>query len=690
MQLERLRNLGIVAHIDAGKTTVSERFLFFAGVEHRIGEVDEGTTVMDWMEEERERGITITAAATTLPWRGHRLNLIDTPGHVDFTIEVERCLRVLDGAVLVIDAVAGVQAQTETVWRQMRRHRVPAVVFVNKCDRPGADFLAATASLQRRLEAPAVPVQYPLLRDGVFSGTVDLLTRRAFSYPLDPLAGGREPVEVDLPAALADEVGVLRAELLEALAEDDEQLMAAVLEEREPDAGLLEAVLRRRTLAGTLVPVLCGAALRNAGIQPLLDAVVALLPSPSDVPAVSGLDPASGAPLSRSPDGAAPLTALAFKLQSDSHGDLAFVRVYAGTLRAGDQVLNPRVQRKERVQRLVRLHANARESIEQAGPGDIVAVTGLKFTGTGDTLCALDAPIVLEALSFPEPVITMVVEPKSSADRDKLRAALSRLAREDPSFREREDEDTGQWYVSGMGELHLEIVLHRLESEFKLAVNVGQPRVAYREAPRSPSRGAGRVERTLGTKDVFGAVELEVAPRTEGAGGGGVAVEFAPGIAVPQAFRPAVAQALELAALVGPRFGYPLVGASVRVVGGESHPAKDAELGFVQAAALALRQALSEANVDLLEPVMRFDIQAPEEFTSGILADLNARRADIESVGAEDRLQTIQGTVPLAHMFGYATAVRSLSQGRASYTLRPSGFRPVPEEELAPRGLVWA
>jgi elongation factor G len=687
MQLERLRNLGIVAHIDAGKTTVSERFLFFSGVEHKIGEVDEGTTVMDWMEEERERGITITAAATSLPWRQHRLNLIDTPGHVDFTIEVERCLRVLDGAVLVIDAVAGVQAQTETVWRQMRRHRVPAVAFVNKCDRPGADYLAATASLKRRLGAPALPVQVPFKVEGAFGGVVDLLTQRAFSYPLDPAVG--EALEVRPPEDVADEVGVLRAELLEALADEDDALMAQLLEEREPALDELRRALRKRTLAGTLVPVLCGSALRNAGIQPLLDAVVDYLPSPADVPPVAGSVPRGGERALRPSDPAAPLTALAFKLQTDSHGDLTFLRVYAGTLAAGDQVLNPRTGKKERVNRLVRMHANARESIERAGPGDIVAATGLKFAATGDTLCAPEAPILLESLAFPEPVITMVVEPVSSADRDKLRAALARLARVDPSFHEREDQDTGQWYVSGMGELHLEVVLHRLESEFHVPVNVGQPRVAYREAPRALARGAARVERILGGKEVFGAVELEVEPRPAADGAPAVAVEFAPDAPVPQAFRPAVAEALGLAAMVGPRFGYPLVDALVRVVGGESNPRIDAELGFVQAAVQALRQATSESAVDLLEPVMRFEIQVPEEFTSGILADLNARRAEVESVGVEERLQTVAGTVPLVHMFGYATAVRSLSQGRASYTLRPAGFRAVPEEELAPRGLVW-
>ena len=717
-----LRNLGIVAHIDAGKTTLTERFLFFAGVEHKLGEVDDGTTVMDWMDQERERGITIVAAATSLPWAGHRLNLIDTPGHVDFTIEVERCMRVLDGAVLVIDAVAGVQAQSETVWRQMRRHRVPAIAFVNKCDRPGADYLAASASLRRRLDAPSIPIQYPFevsaLPEGAVPsdadlaplGVVDLLTSRALVFFAEPVAGGVEPIEVPVPAAVADEVGVLRAELIDTLAEEDDELMARVLEDEEPPLEQLKGALRRRTLEASLVPVLCGSALRNVGVQPVMDAVVDYLPAPTDVPPIAGTVPAGPAghggpvvsggpggpaePLERLPVADAPLTALAFKVMADTHGDLVFVRVYAGVLRAGDQVLNPRTNKRERVNRLVRMHAEERESIEEAGPGEIVAVTGLKTTTTGDTLCSLEEPILLEPLAFPEPVITMVVEPRSTADRDKLRAALGRLAHEDPSFHEREDEQTGQWYVSGMGELHLEVVLQRLATEFRVEANMGKPRVAYREAPRTVGRGAGRVERTLGGKEVFGAVEVEIRPRArtplaEPGGSDAVSVTFEPGCGLPQAFVEPVTGALRDAAQVGPRFGYPLVHAEVRVVGSESNPRIDAELGFVQAAAQALRAATARAEIELLEPVMRFEIQTPEDFSSVIMADLNARRADVDSVVVEERLQSIKGSVPLAQMFGYATAVRSLSQGRAGYSMRPAGFRPVPEDELEARGLVW-
>jgi elongation factor G len=703
--LARLRNLGVVAHIDAGKTTVSERILFYTGVEHKMGEVDEGTTVMDWMPEERERGISITAAATTIPWRGHTLNLVDTPGHVDFTVEVERCLRVLDGAILVIDAVAGVQAQSETVWRQMRRHGVPSLCFVNKCDRPGADFLAALGSLKKRLGAHAVPLQYPLFREGQLRGVVDLFSRRALEFPSpgeDPRAALRE---LDLPAELRDEIEVLRSDLVDALAELDDGLLSAVLEDRDPDVPTLRSALRQGTLAGKLVPVLCGAALRNIGIQPLLDAVVDYLPSPLDLPPVAGRDPRTGESVERAPDPDAPPCALAFKLHADAHGDLTFVRVYSGRIRSGDELFNARVQRNERASRLLRMHADARHIVDSAGPGEIVAIMGLKFTATGDTLSTHDAPILLEPPAFPEPVISLVVEPRSTAERDKLRLALRRLAHEDPSFREREDETTGQWLVAGMGELHLEVMLHRLRSEHHLDVNTGAPRVAYREAVREIGRGSGRVERALGGKEVFGQIDLELRPATADPGDRAgpesagptphrpdlhaIAIQWVDGCAVPAAFRSAVAEALVLSAQVGPRFGFPLVQALIRVTGGQSHPRTDAESGFVQAATIALRQAMTAARIDLLEPVMSFEIEAPAEFSSGILGDLNSRRAEVTGVVARGVLRAITGTVPLVHMFGYSTVVRSLSQGRASFSMQPAGFRGVPEGELRQRGLTW-
>jgi len=654
------------------------------GVEHRAGEVDEGTTALDWMAEERERGITITAAATRIPWGACEINLIDTPGHVDFTMEVERCMRVLDGAVLVLDAVVGVQAQSETVWRQMARHDVPCIAFVNKCDRVGADMLAAAGTLQTRLGARGVPVQYPLFEGGALRGVVDLVTRETWITPEDPRSARGELIP--WPEDCADEIAVLRAELLDVLAEEDEELIEVLIEEREPDPELLKRALRRRALDRSLVPVLCGAALKNIGLQPLLNAVIDYLPSPVDLPAVVGQDPKTGEELSRGCGTDEPFCALAFKLHAGQHGDLTFVRVYSGELEQGMRLYNPRTGKKERAMRLLRMHAEAGVQLERAGPGDIVAIAGLKFTGTGDTLCALEAPIVLESLVPPVPVITRVVEPSSAADRDKLRAALVRLAREDPSFQVHEDEDTGQWNIAGMGELHLEVIEHRLRDEFKVEPHVGQPRVAYREAIVGIGRGVGRVDRQLGGKDIFGAVELEVTrdngtlhPRIEWS---------APQI--PETFRAAITEALALEAQTGPRFGFPLVDAVIRVVAGESRPGKDAELGYVQAAAIALREGLLAAKVELLEPLMAFEIQTPSEFSSGVIADLNSRKAEVGDVSAEGDLRIVVGRVPLSQMVGYSTAVRSLSQGRASFTMQPAGFRPVPEGELEARGLVWS
>ncbi len=689
MELERMRNLGVVAHIDAGKTTVTERMLFFSGVEHRFGAVDEGTTVMDWMAEERERGITITAAATTLPWRDAVLNLIDTPGHVDFTVEVERCMRVLDGAVLVVDAVAGVQAQSETVWRQMRKFGVPAVAFVNKCDRAGADVLAAVESMRRRLEAPAVPVQLPLFRDGELRGVVDVIAVRALEF--DP-EGAAPPTEVDVPAELADDVQILRAELVDRLAEEDEVLLSAVLEEgREPAPDELRRALRARVVAGTLVPVLCGSALRNVGVQPLMDAVVDYLPTPAEVPPIRGETP-DGEPVERPPVRSDPVCALAFKMYADAHGDLTFVRVYAGELVPGQELFNPRARKRERIARVLRMHADARTPLDAAGPGEIVALTGLKHTGTGDTLCDKRAHVLLEPAAFPEPVITMVVEPESTADRDKLRAALERLAHEDPTFHVREDEDTGQWLVAGMGELHLEVAQRRLRAEFHVGAQMGQPRVAYREALRSGGVGSAHVDRALGNREIFGAVEVELQPVADAGDAPGGPIEWTPEgeAAIPERLRPVVEEALLEGLTSGPQFGFPLVGARVRVTGGESRPGKDAEMAFAQAAAAALRHALAGSRVVVLEPLMAFTIESPAEFSSGILADLNGRRAEVSGVEAQGDLRILVGTVPLAEMFGYSTAVRSLSQGRAGFSMLPSGFQEVPPGELEARGLVWS
>jgi len=681
-----IRNLGIVAHIDAGKTTVSERILFLTGVERRMGEVHEGTAVMDWMDEERRRGITISSAATTVPWRDHTINLIDTPGHVDFTLEVERCMRVLDGAVLVLDGVAGVQAQSETVWRQMKRHEVPFIAFANQCDRAGAEYFGVVADLRDRLGIAAIPVQMPIGMGGDFRGVVDLVNQEAWEWEAG--SRGENPQRGGVPENLGDEVGVLRQELLEVLSEENEEILAAVVEERDPGADLVRQELRRRTLSGTLTPVLCGAALKHMGIQPLLDAVVDLLPSPSDLPAVQGVDPETGAAKSMPPDEAAPLCALAFKLVADPHEDLTYARIYSGTISPRQKLWNPRVRRMERVLRVLRMHAGDRQVIESAGPGEIVALAGCRFTATGDTLGQRSDPIVLESLEISEPVLTMVVEPIAAADRDRLHESLQRLAFEDPSFQVREDAETGQWLIKGMGELHLEIKRHRLEEEFSLPVRVGKPRVAYREEVVGQGTGSARVDRILGGKPAFGEVELTILPRADEEGSPPVVV-WGDTCPIPSGMRPAVEEALLLGAEVGPRFGFPLVNAVLEVRGGGSQPEKDSEVGFSQAASQAQRNALAEAEVCLLEPIMAFEIQAPEEFMGGIIAELNAWKADISDLKVEEGLRTVMGRVPLVHAFGYSTTLRSLSQGRASFSLTPAGFRAVPEEELAARGLVW-
>lgn len=694
MDPARIRNFGIVAHIDAGKTTLSERLLYESGVEHRIGEVDSGTATMDWMPQERERGITITAAATTLPWREHQLNLIDTPGHVDFGVEVERSLRALDGAVLVIDAVAGVQAQSEAVWRALERRRAPAIVFVNKCDRAGADFMAAVASVHARLGAPARPVHYPLYQDGHFTGFVDLLSLEAWD------SGGRahdpeEPARrIELPSSVSDEARVLRAELLEVLSEHDDDVLAALVAGSEPTRPALHRALRRVTLARKMVPALCGAALRNVGATAVLDAVVDWLPSPLDAPREVGFDPRNSARSEREPVASAPLSAFAFKLQVDAHGELCFLRVFSGVLHGGDVVWNSRTGKRERVGRLVRMHADVRVPVESAGAGEIVAALGMHEASTGDTLSALDAPIAFERLVFPEPVISMVVEPRSSADRDKLRSALARLEREDPTLHQREDEGTGQWVVSGMGELHLEVALQRLATEFGVDASMGAPRVAYREALRPdgpPSVASARFERVIAGKEVFGAVELELraGARVE-VEGAGLEVQWSVDCQTPAHYRPAVEQALRSAASVGPRFGFPMVGASVRLFGGESRPSTDAEVGFVHAAVSALREASERVQVQILEPLMEFEVMAPAEYSSGVIADLNARRAELASVESVGPNRLVRGLAPLHRMFGYSTAVRSLSQGRASFSMRPRGLRALPDSELAARGLTWA
>lgn len=681
--LTRIRNIGIVAHIDAGKTTVSERILFYSGLEIRMGEVHEGTAVMDWMVEERRRGITITAAATKLPWNGHTIQLIDTPGHVDFTVEVERSMRVLDGAVLVLSGVAGVQPQTETVWRQMKRHHVHAIAFVNQLDRPGADFFRCIDEIQSRLGARAMPIQFPVGEEGEMRTVVDLLRREAWTYPADRL--GRDPEVGPVPSDVLDEVEVLRAELIDELAEEDDRVMEAVLAAEEPSLDDLVRALRARVAAETLVPVLCGAALRNVGVQALLDAVCDYLPSPLDVPALEGTNPQTGETVVCTNDPEAPTTLLAFKMTADGDEDLVFARVYSGVLRQGDRLFNPRVARGERIDALFEMHADRRDAIQEAGPGHIVALTGAEHTVTGDTLCDHRHPVAIEPFEVSEPVITRTVEPEEIADRDALERALGRLAFEDPSFHVREDHATGQWLIAGMGELHLEVAERRLVDEFKVSVRVGQPRVAYREAVLSTARGSQTIERELGERTIFGAIELELEPYPDS---DGVQLTWVDPSPVPDDFRTPVREALEQAALVGPRFGFPLSRARLRVVGGASEPDRDDAFAFRQAAQLALRDALSQTEVALYEPTMRFEVTTPADFLSGILGELQARSATVQDVTVEGDLRTVTGHVPLVSMFGYATLLRSQSQGRASFSLEPSGFREVPESDLRSRGLV--
>ena len=682
--LSTVRNLGIVAHIDAGKTTISERILYYSGVERRMGEVHEGTAVMDWMEEERTRGITISAAATSVPWRGLSINLIDTPGHVDFTIEVERCMRVLDGAILVLNGTAGLQAQSETVWRQIKRHSVPYLVFVNQNDRAGSDYMRCIDELKSQLDEPALAIQYPIGEEREFRAVVDLVSRRVFRFREEDK--GQVPVEVPIPDGVSDEVDVLRAELIEALAEDDEEVLAVIGEDQVPSSELLQRALRKRVLARTLVPVLCGAALRNVGIQPLVDAVGLYLPSPLDRPPVLATSAESLNPVSFSTESDAPPVALVFKLQADRNEDLAFVRIYAGTIRPGLSLYNPRTKMTGRVARVLRMHAEERKPLREASRGDVVAISGVSRVATGDTLCTKKENLFLERLEFPDAVLAQVVEPVAGADRDALRTALDRLTVEDPSFSVREDSDTGQWLISGMGELHLEVMQHRLERDFHIPIRVGQPRVAYREAVAAPGTGELDLERKLGGTPYSGRIRLELAGTDEGLAS---SIEWSSECEVPAAFRQAVEETLLDSATSGPRFGFPLVRARIRVLPfGKAHQS-DSELGFCQAAAQALRLASEAATIDLLEPVMAFDISAPAEFMGGILAELNSKRADIAEVRSDANSRTVVGRVPLANMFGYSTVLRSLSQGRASFSLHPDGFRAVPESEIESRGLAW-
>ena len=674
-RLEKLRNIGIMAHIDAGKTTTTERILFYAGRLHRMGEVHEGAATMDWMVQEKERGITITSAATTCTWRDHSINIIDTPGHVDFTVEVERSLRVLDGAVAVFDAVAGVEPQSETVWRQADRYSVPRVAFINKMDRMGADFYASVDSIRSRLGARAIPVQIPIGAEDGFKGVIDLLHQRAIVYTDDL---GKNIETSDIPAELRERVEQYRQELVEAAADFDDELMTKYLDGHELSVAELVRALRRGTLSGQLVPVLCGAALRNKGVQPLLDAVVDYLPSPADMPPVEGVNPRDQSLAVRQVDDEQPFSALAFKIQMDPQGvgKLTFFRVYSGRLRAGTSVLNVTTGRRERIGRILRMHAIRREDVEEVMTGDIAAAVGLKGTTTGDTLADENHPILLESISFPEPVISVAIEPKTKVDQDKLGLALQRLTEEDPTFRVYTDEETAQNIIAGMGELHLEIIVDRLTREFRVDANVGKPQVAYREAIRRPAHGTGRFIRQTGGKGQFGHVEIDAEPGEPGTG-----FVFADRISqgrIPREFIPATEKGIREALATGVVAGYPVLDIKVALVDGSYHPVDSSEQAFQIAGSMAIKDALRKGDAYLLEPIMKVDVVMPEEHLGDVMGDLSSRRGHILGMEGKGTSQSVLAHVPLADMFGYATELRSMTSGRATYSMEFDHYAELP------------
>ncbi len=675
--LDKTRNIGIAAHIDAGKTTTTERILFYTGRVHRMGEVDEGAATMDWMAQEQERGITITAAATTCFWRDRRINIIDTPGHVDFTVEVERSLRVLDGVVAVFCGVAGVQPQSETVWRQANKYGVPRIAYVNKMDRTGADFHRAVHALRERLGCRAVAVQLPLGQEADFRGVVDLIRMKAVVY-LDE--EGRTLSEEDVPEEMMPLARRFREALLEACAETDEDLMAKYLNGEDLSEDEIRRGLRRGTIRYMMVPVLCGASYRNKGVQPLLDAIVDYLPSPLDVPAVQGTDPGTGEVISRTADDEAELSALAFKVAVDRNvGQLVYLRVYSGRLTRGGTVYNSTKQTSQRIGRLLRMHANRRQQLQEALAGDIVAAVGLDKTDTGDTLCDRKAPILLENIQFPDPVISVSVEPQNKAEEVKLVDALGALSAEDPTFRFHTDEESGQIIISGMGELHLDIVTDRLRREFQVSPQTSRPQVAYRETIRAAATAEGSHIRQTGGRGQYGRVTLRVTPLEKGAGI--VFVNQIRGTAVPAEFIPAVEAGVREGCASGVLGGYPVVDVAVALIDGQAHEVDSSEMAFKIAASEGMREALRSATPVLLEPIMRLEVVCPEERMGDVLADLNTRRASVRGINASPGgTETINVLVPLATTFGYATALRNVTQGRGTYTMEPSHYAEVPED----------
>ena len=673
--LENTRNIGIMAHIDAGKTTTTERVLFYTGKVHKIGEVHEGAATMDWMEQEQERGITITSAATTAEWKDHRINIIDTPGHVDFTVEVERSLRVLDGAVTLFCAKGGVEPQTETVWRQADHYGVPRMAYVNKMDILGADFYRAVGMMKERLRTNAIPIQLPIGKEDVFTGIVDLVKMKAIIYG-DDLS--KQITETDIPADLVDIANEWREKMVEGIAETDEELTMKFLEGEEITIEELKAALRRATIACKVTPVLCGSSYKNKGVQLMLDAVIAYLPSPLDIPAIKGVNPDTEEEEERPSDDSAPFSALAFKIMTDPFvGKLCFFRVYSGELESGSYVMNAGKRKRERIGRILQMHANHREEIDRVYSGDIAAAVGLKDTTTGDTLCVDSAPIILESMEFPEPVINVAIEPKSKASQEKMMAALAKLAEEDPTFRTYTDQETGQTLIAGMGELHLDIIVDRLFREFKVEANVGAPQVAYKETIRKAVKADGKFVRQSGGRGQYGHCVLEVEPRQPGEG-----YEFVNkvvGGSIPKEYIAPIDAGIQEAMNSGVLGGYPVVDIKVTVVDGSYHEVDSSEMAFKIAGSMGFKEACRKADPCLLEPIMRVDIDVPEDYMGDVMGDISSRRGRIEGMEARSNAQHIQCKVPLSQMFGYATALRSRTQGRGTFVMQISHFEEVPK-----------
>jgi elongation factor G len=676
--LAQIRNIGIMAHIDAGKTTTTERILFYTGINYKIGEVHEGAATMDWMPQEQERGITITSAATTTEWNGTRINIIDTPGHVDFTVEVERSLRVLDGAVAVFDAVAGVEPQTETVWRQADKYGVPRMCFINKMDRIGADFFRCVDMIRNRLDAAVAVTQLPIGAESGFRGVVDLLNMQAYVWPEESNKGEKFDV-VDIPANLLDEAESYRALLIDTLSNFDDRITEKFLSEEEITALDLTRALRNATIASQVVPVLCGSAFKNKGVQPMLDAVVAYLPSPVDIPPTRGMDIKGIEELERRADDSEPFAALAFKIMTDPHlGKLTYARVYSGQLKAGSPVLNSNKDRRERVGRILQMHANHREDRDAAFAGDIVALVGLKQTTTGDTLCDQNAPIVLEALDFPEPVIHVAVEPKTKNDQDKLSRALQALSEEDPTFQVHSDEETGQTVIGGMGELHLEVLVDRMLREFRVDANVGKPQVAYRETIKNPvEKVETRYVRQTGGRGQYGHVVLNLEPT--GPGGGYEFIDKITGGVIPKEYIPSVDAGIQDAMQSGVLAGYPVVDIRATLTFGSYHDVDSSEMAFKIAGSMCFKEGCRRARPVLLEPIMSVEVVTPEDYMGDVIGNLSSRRGKVEGMEQRGNSQVIRAQVPLAEMFGYATDLRSRTQGRATYSMQFNSYQEVPE-----------